>query len=243
MVILWSKVCSSWDMVSSQRLLVLIIFLSDVFDFLQSAPDVRILRGPLTLQFILNPEETRMNGDEDTFFEDDESDEEEEDDDFPDVEVVEEDDDDYEPIDALYDSGEGRIAKFAEDPWPSTTFVLVIIGLAMVLLTPPGIWALWNYFLIAEYLMLVVCGAAIAYSLITWSRAGTHRLRWAGVTSLVLILALVVLTTLDTFSWVVNLQSIIPGIQTPIITLALVLAIFSIYSLWIIQRNFAQPKR
>ena len=226
-------------MVSSQRLLVLIIFLSDVFDFLQSAADGKILTRPLTLQFILNPEETRMNGDEDTFFEDDESDdEEEEDDDFPDVEVVEEDDDDYEPIDALYETGEGRIAKFAEDPWPPTTFVLVIIGLAMVLLTPPGIWALWNYFLISEYLMLVVCGAAIAYSLITWSRAGTHRLRWAGVTSLVLILALVVLTTLDTFSWVVNLQSIIPGVQTPIITLALVLAIFSI-----IQRNFAPPKR
>jgi hypothetical protein len=183
-----------------------------------------------------------MNGDEDTFFEDDESDEED-DDDFPDVEVVEEDDDDFDPIDALYEPGEGRLEKFAEDPWPATTFVLVIIGLAMVLLTPPGIWALWNYFLIGEFLMLIVCGAAISYSLITWSRAGKHRLRWAGLTSLIMVLIIVVLTTLDTFSWVLNLQSIIPGVQTPIITLALVLAIFAIYSLWIIQRNFAQPKR
>jgi hypothetical protein len=185
-----------------------------------------------------------MNSDEDTFFEDDEyDDEEEEDDDFPDVEVVEEDDDDFDPIDALYGPGEGRLVNFAENPWPPTTFIMVIIGLAMVLLTPPIVWASWNYFLIADYFMIIIGGAAIAYSLVTWVRAGKHRLRWAGLTNLIVILALIIVTTLDTFSWVVNLQSIIPGVQTPIISLALVLAIFSIYSLWVIQRNFGQPKR
>jgi len=184
-----------------------------------------------------------MNSDEDTFFEDDEYDEEEEEeDDFPDEEF-EEDDDEYDPMDVMYDSDEERFAKFAEDPWPPTTFIMVVIGLAMVLLTPPNIWAYWNYFLIADYFMIILGGAAIAYSIVTWVRAGQHRLRWAGLTNLVLVLALVIITTLDTFSWVVNLQSIIPGIQTPIISLALVLAIFSIYSLWVIQRNFAQPQR
>ncbi|MFX1607286.1 MAG: hypothetical protein ACFFDD_15475, partial [Promethearchaeota archaeon] len=95
----------------------------------------------------------------------------------------------------------------------------------------------------ADYFMIIIGGAAIAYSLVTWVRAGKHRLRWAGLTNLILVLVLVIITTLDTLSWVVNLQSIFPSIQTPIISLGLILAIFSIYSLWAIQRNFAQPQR
>lgn len=180
-----------------------------------------------------------MNSDEDTFYEDDEYDEDEEEESFPD----EDEDDEYESIEDLYESGEGRLDKFANDPWPSTTFVLVIIGLAMVLLTPVDIWFAWNYFLIAEYFMLIIGGVAIAYSLVTWSRAGKHRLRWAGLTNLVLVFALIIVGTLDTFSWILTLHSLFPGVQTPIISLALVLAVFSIYSLWVIQRNFAGPKR
>ncbi len=183
-----------------------------------------------------------MNSDDDTFFEDEEFEEEEEDD-FPDEEYEEDEELDFEPEDVLYRSPGERFSKFAEDPWPKTTFILVLIGLAMVLLTPPDLWALWNYFLIADYFMIIIGGAAIAYSLVTWNRAGKHRLRWAAVTNLVLVLVLIIIATLDTFSWVAFLQSIIPGVDTPIISLALVLAVFSIYSLWVIQRNFTQPKR
>jgi len=183
-----------------------------------------------------------MNSDEDTFFEDDEYDEEEEQEDsFPDDEDYEEED--YDPADALYESRGSRLESFANDPWPRITFILVVIGLVMVLITPPDIWFSWNYFLIANYLMIIIGGVAIAYSIVTWVRAGEHRLRWAGLTNLILVLALISVATIDTLSWVVNFQSIFPGIQTPIISLALVLAMFSIYSLWVIQRNFTQPTR
>lgn len=183
-----------------------------------------------------------MNSDEDTFFEDDKSDEEE-DDDFPDVEVVDEEDDDYDPSDVLDELPSERLEKFVNDPWPPTTFALVIIGLAMVLFTPPDLWAIWRYFIIANYFMVIFGGAAITYSLITWHRAGKHRLRWAGMTNLVVIIILLVLSTLDTFSWMITLHSIIPGVDTPIIGLGLVLVIFSIYSLWAIQRNFGTQRR
>jgi len=185
----------------------------------------------------------RMTSDDDTFFEDDEYEEEEEEDDFPDREETEDEDDDYEPIDAIYEPGGERIAKFVKDPWPPTTFILVIIGLAMVLLTPPDLWAIFNYFLIADYFMIILGGAAMAFSIVTWSRAGRHRLRWAGITNVVVVAALLIVATLDTFSWIVSAQSIIPGVDTPIITLALVLVVFSIYSLWVIQRNFGGPDR
>ena len=172
-----------------------------------------------------------MNRDDDTFYEDDEYEEEED------------EEDDYESLELLDEPHEPRLAKFVEDPWPPTTFILVIIGLAIVLLTPPSFWALWNYFIIADYFMIVVCGAAIAYSLVTWSRAGKHKLRWVAATSLILVILIAIVATIDTFSWMINLQSIFPGVQTPILSLALVLAVFAIYSLWAIQRNFAPPKR
>jgi len=185
-----------------------------------------------------------MNSDDDTFFEDDEyEEEEEEEDDFPDREETEDEADDYDPIDAIYEPGGQILAKFVKDPWPPTTFILVIIGLAMVLLTPPDLWANFNYFLITDYFMVILGGAAMAFSLVTWSRAGKHRLRWAGVTNLILVAALLVVATLDTFSWIATAQSIFPGVDTPIITLALVLVVFSIYSLWVIQRNFGEPNR
>jgi hypothetical protein len=230
--------------VSSLRLLVLIIFLLNALHHHQSAVDTRILTEPLTFQFIFNPEETPMNSDEDTFFEDDEYEEEEEEEDsFPDEEFDEEEDDDFDPADVLYEPSEGRLASFVKDPWPQTVFILVIIGLAILLLTPTNLWFIWNYFLIANYFMIIIGAAAITYSLITWDRAGKHRLRWAAVTNLIVVLLLIILASLDTFSWIINAASIIPGVQTPIISLALILAVFSIYSLWVIQRNFAQPKR
>ncbi len=186
-----------------------------------------------------------MNSDDDTFFEDDKYDEEdEEEDDFPDEEYEDDDvDDEYDPSEVLDGPQSERLRNFVNDPWPPTTFVLVIIGLAMVLLTPPEIWYYWNYFLIAEYFMVILGGAAMAYSLITWDRAGKHRLRWAGITNFVVVIALIVLSTIDTFSWILNQQSIIPTIDTPIISLAMVLVVFSIYSLWAIQRNFGPPQR
>jgi hypothetical protein len=187
-----------------------------------------------------------MNRDEDSFFEDDEyeeEEEEEEEDDFPDLEDTDVEDDNYEPIEAIYKPRGERLANFVKDPWPPTTFILVIIGLAMVLLTPPDLWAIFNYFLIADYFMIILGGAAMAFSLVTWNRAGRHRLRWAGITNLVVVSALLIVATLDTFSWMVSAQSIIPGLDTPIITLALVLVVFSIYSLWVIQRNFGGPDR
>ena len=184
-----------------------------------------------------------MNHDDDTFYEDDEYEEEEDEDEFPDEEYEEDEEDDYESLELLDEPHEPRLAKFVEDPWPPTTFILVIIGLAIVLLTPPSFWALWNYFIIANYFMIIIGGVAIAYSLVTWNRAGKHRLRWAAVVNLILIIAVVVVGTLDTFSWIVSLHSLFPGVDTPILSLALVLAVFSIYSLWVIQRNFAPPKR
>lgn len=183
-----------------------------------------------------------MNTDDDTFFEDDEYEEEEEEG-FPDEEFEEDEDDDFDFVDSAYEPPSVRLAKFANDPWPPTTFILVIIGLVMVLATPPDYWALWNYFLIANYFMVIIGGAAIAFSLVTWSRAGKHRLRWAAVTNVFVVFALIIVATLDTFSWMIFLQSIIPGVDTPIISLAMVIAVFSIYSLWVIQRNFATPKR
>lgn len=210
-------------------------------EFLQ---DARILTGPLTLQSICNLEENQMNSDDDTFFEDedyeeeeDDEEEEEEEEDFPDEEDEE---------DEWYDFDQpGKLSKFADDPWPTTTFYLMLIGF-LVVFAPPILWDGANrYFLLATYVLIILCGVAISYSLVTWEKGRGVKgwLRWAGITNLVVVVIFGVVGVLDSISWVVSLQSIIPGITTPLISLIMVMVVFSIYTLWIVQKNFGGPRR
>jgi hypothetical protein len=210
--------------------LVLIILLSDT----------RILTGPLTLQSNRNHEENRMTSEDDTFFEEEdyEEEEEEEEDDFPEEE---EEDDGYDPRYALDSSS--RLSKFADDPWPTTAFIIMLAGFGVVF-APPILWAGANrYFLLSIYLLLILGCVAVAYSLVTWETGRGSRLRWAAVTNIIVVTACLVIGVLDTVSWVVSFQSIIPGIATPLLSLVLVLVVFSIYTLWIVQKQFSGPRR
>ena len=187
-----------------------------------------------------------MNSEDDTFFEEEDyeeedydefdEEEEEEEEDFPDAE-----EDEYEPRYAI--DGPTRLSRFADDPWPQTAFVLIVIGFGVVF-APPILWEGANrYFLLATYILVILCGVAVAYSLVTWEKARGSRLRWAGLTNLVVVLLCAGIGVADTFNWLVNFQSIIPGITTPLISLIMVLVVFSIYTLWIVQKNFSGPRR
>lgn len=213
------------------------------------SPDARILTVPLTLQSICNLEETPMYSDDDTFFEDEdyededyeEEEEEEEEDDFPD-----EDYEDDEGYDSRYDLDQAsRLSKFADDPWPTTTFFLMLVGFVVVF-APPILWDGANrYFLLAVYLLIILCGVAVSYSIVTWEkgRGAKGWLRWAGITNLVVVLICGVVGVLDSISWVISFQSIIPGIATPLISLVMVLVVFSIYTLWMVQKSFGGPRQ
>ncbi|MFW9769341.1 MAG: hypothetical protein ACFFF9_04020 [Candidatus Thorarchaeota archaeon] len=188
-----------------------------------------------------------MTSEDDTFFEEEDYDEEEEDeeeeeedeeDDFPDA-----DEDEYDGYDDYAIDGPSRLTKFADDPWPTTTFLLMVIGFGVVF-APSVFWAGANrYFLLAGYVLLILCGVAISYSLVTWEKARGSRLRWAGMTNFIVVILCAVIGIADTINWVVNTQSIIPGITTPLISLIMVLVVFSIYTLWIVQKNFSGPRR
>lgn len=182
-----------------------------------------------------------MSSDEDTFFEDDEY---EEDDSFPDEEVEEEDDDEeYEEDYDLEDEGlpqpsfKERMATFIEDPWPRIVFYLMVIGFAVVLLTPPNTWAIHRYSIIGVYLLTILAGVAAVYSMITWIRAGADKLRYAGITNLAVVVMATILGVLDTTFWIVFGVSVIPGYQVSLLFISYVLVIFSLYSLWMIQKS------
>lgn len=202
--------------------------------------DTRILTGPLTLQSIRNLEETGMNSDDDTFFEEEEVEEEEEED-FPDEEDAEEEDEGYDPRYAL--DRASRLTDFADNPWPTTTFFLMVAGF-LVVFAPSILWEGANrYFLLAVYVLIILCGVAMSYSLVTWEKGQGSRLRWAGLTNLVVVILCGAIGTIDSISWVVSFQSFIPGIATPLISLTMVLVVFSIYTLWIVQKNIGGPRR
>ncbi|MGY5864508.1 MAG: hypothetical protein RTV41_07870 [Candidatus Thorarchaeota archaeon] len=182
-----------------------------------------------------------MTSEDDTFFEEEEYEEdveeEEEEDDFPDKE----DDEGYDPRYEI--DGPSPLAKFADDPWPTTAFLLLVAGFCVVF-APSILWAGVNrYFLIAIYVLIILCGAAMAFSIVIWENARGSRLRYAGLTNFVVVVISGVIGTADSISWVVNFQSIIPGITSPLISLVMVLVVFSIYTLWIIGKNFSGPRR
>lgn len=184
-----------------------------------------------------------MTSEDDTFFEEEDYEEEEEEeeeveDDFPDEE---EKDDGYDP---RYEVDRpSRLTTFADDPWPTTTFFLVLAGFVVVF-APPILWEGANrYFLLSVYLLIIICGIAIAFSLVTWEKGRGSRLRWAAVTNLAVVIVGGGIGILDTISWLLAFQSIIPGITTPLLSLIMVLVVFSIYTLWIVQKQFSGPRR
>ena len=190
-----------------------------------------------------------MNKDDDTFFEDDEED-------FEDVAFPDEDTEEEEEVEKpseesptlqdetrTYGPSISKMEKFLKDPWSPGVFFLTLIGIGLVLLTPPAIWNPFRYFILADYFLIVFGYAAMVFSLMTWSRAGTHRLRWAGPTNIIVVLASVSLGILDSFSWMVNQVGLFPSIATPLLPLSFMLVVFTMYTLWLVQRSLDPDRR
>ncbi|MFW9844907.1 MAG: hypothetical protein ACFFEV_10045 [Candidatus Thorarchaeota archaeon] len=191
-----------------------------------------------------------MNSEDDTFFEEDE---EEEDATFPDEDVADEDiaeDEDEDIIDVVdtefrsYDEPSGSwLANFLADPWPPTVFIITVIGLGIVLLTPPDVWGPNRYGILGLFFLIVAAFAGIVFSLITWQRAGTHRLKWAGPVNIIVIVISTVVGTIDTISWITTGVGMIPLLETPLILLCFMMVFFSLYMLWMIQRSLDPEAR
>ena len=187
-----------------------------------------------------------MNSDDDTFFE-----EEDEDEDFADEDIEDEDfADDFEeeeikPEDVRsYDTGGlSGLTKFLADPWSPTVFLITIIGLGIVLLTPDAIWAPNRYNIIGIYALILLSMVGIVFSLITWKRAGNHRLKWAGPVNIIVILAAATVGIIDTASWIFYNTSIVVGLDQSLLLLCFMLVFFSIYMLWMIQRSLDPDTR
>ncbi|MHA1936274.1 MAG: hypothetical protein ACW97A_13445 [Candidatus Thorarchaeota archaeon] len=173
--------------------------------------------------------------DEETFEDDYDEDEE---DIFPDEAVETK----KAPVDERSYSIPSEAVSFIENPWPKVTLVLILIGLGFTLLTPPSIWSDWVYFLVVNYLLIVMAGAGAAYSVKVWKTAEGSRLKYGGITNLIVVIAAAIIGTLDTISWMINGTSIVAGVNTPILALAAVIVLFSLYSLWLIQRTFQGDK-
>ncbi|MHA1903550.1 MAG: hypothetical protein ACXADL_05985 [Candidatus Thorarchaeota archaeon] len=169
-------------------------------------------------------------------FEDDYDEDEE--DTFPD----EEEETEVELVDERSYSVPSETVSFIDNPWPTVTLVLILIGLGFTLLTPPAIWSDWVYFLVVNYLLIVMAGAGAAYSVKVWKTASGSRLKYGGITNLIVVIAAAIIGTLDTISWMLNGASIVAGVNTPILALATVIVLFSLYSLWLIQRTFQKDK-
>ncbi|MFX1368263.1 MAG: hypothetical protein ACFFAY_06685 [Promethearchaeota archaeon] len=189
-----------------------------------------------------------MTHDEDPLFEEsnEEDYEEEEDEDYEDEDEDYEDEDyedEYDVDSSEFSMGtsDSRLGKFMEDPWPTATFVLMLIGFAIVLGTPPAIWEIWLYLIEGLYFTFILGVVAIVLSIQTVMRNPVGRMKYVGYGVLLMALFAVALGFLDTASWVVTGHSILPFTDTPLTALTMTLLVFGLYSLWLFQRS-TEPK-
>ena len=188
-----------------------------------------------------------MNNDDDTFFEDEDSDE------TLSAEDIAEDEEEEEILEEIVDIAEVRtyddtapgdkLTKFLADPWPLPVFIITLIGIAIVLLTPPTIWAPNRYGILGVYFLVIAAFVGIVFSLKTWVQAGTHRLRWAGPVNIIIIVLSLVIGTIDTISWILTGLGLFPVLESPLLLLCFMLVFFSMYMLWMIQKSLDPEPR
>ncbi len=194
-----------------------------------------------------------MMHDEDPLFEEsneddyeEEEDEEElyEDEDYDDEDYEDEDyEDEYDvaPSEFSMDTSDSWLGKLMQDPWPSATFALMLIGFAIVLGTPPAIWEIWLYLIEGLYFTFILGVVAVVLSIQTVMRNPVGRMKYVGYGVLLMSLFAVALGFLDTASWVATGNSILPFTDTPLTALTMTLLVFGLYSLWLFQRS-TEPK-
>lgn len=188
-----------------------------------------------------------MNNEDDTFFEDDEADENLSDED------IAEDEDEEEILEEIVDITEVRtydvtepgekLSNFLKNPWPLPIFIITLIGLAIILFTPPTIWAPNRYGILGVYFLVIAAFVGIVFSLTTWSRAGTHRLRWAGPVNIIIISLSLVIGIIDTISWILTGVGLFPVLDSPLLLLCFMLVFFAMYMLWMIQKSLDPEPR
>ncbi len=186
---------------------------------------------------------------EDASMFDEEFDEEEDHDDEEDEEFDEEeyeDDDEYEDWEPSSEAvprrpaGE-RLEAFVADPWPRVTFILIIVGFAVILPWPAEVWFQHNYLILGYYVSMIFGLVGIALSLEAWVKSQT-RVRYVGPAFIIAILITAAVGTADTISWAMNGASILYGIDTPLVSLTVLIGIFAVYSMWIVRRSYAEEK-
>ncbi|MEM2142977.1 MAG: hypothetical protein QXQ81_06965, partial [Candidatus Thorarchaeota archaeon] len=77
--------------------------------------------------------------------------------------------------------------SFLRDPYPPVTLFLVIVGLVIIVGTPYNIWYVYSYALLAAYMLMILTTVGIIFSLELWYGYRGGRLRWGGLTNLVVI--------------------------------------------------------
>ena len=186
-----------------------------------------------------------MARDEDSYDDNEYGDREDEDEDIEEEEYdYEDEDDEYVPDETPEKkvSISPRMSGFLQDPWPSTAFIMIVIGFIIVLLTPIESWATWRYFLIANYGLIILGAAAIILSLRMWKNNPGSKLRFGGMGTLIATIFSMILGTIDTISLIIVGTGLIPLAETPLIAVCLLVVIFSLYTLWAVKRSVESPK-
>ncbi|TFF96736.1 hypothetical protein EU546_00835 [Candidatus Thorarchaeota archaeon] len=130
-----------------------------------------------------------------------------------------------------------RLSRFLEDPWPTATFVLVLLGFAMVILPPYEIWSQWNWLFVGLYFMWILVTISFVFTMEIWVKAAGSKMRFVAIILFLLITGVGVLGSVDLGLWILFSTPVLPGLEAPLLYGTNAIVIFCLYSLWLIKRS------
>ncbi len=130
----------------------------------------------------------------------------------------------------------GRLSRFLNDPWPTATFILMILGFVIVLFTPYEVWSQWSWMLVGAYFMWILVIVGFVFSTQVWRKSSGSKMRFVAIAIFIVILTVGILGTIDLGLWILISTPLLPGLEAPLLYGTNAIVVFCLYSLWLLQR-------
>lgn len=157
---------------------------------------------------------------------------------FPDEEEAEAVDEE-EAVEFPEPSEEEKV-PFIDDPWPRVVFVVMVIGFAFAIFTPPAAWAVWSWTFVSAYFLVMLVAAGCTFGYLIWKKNPGTNLRFGGITNVIVILVCGMLGVVDTTSQVLVGVPLFPALGSSLLSVCTLIVVMCMYSMWLIQRTLSK---
>lgn len=132
---------------------------------------------------------------------------------------------------------EVEIRGALSDPWPTLTFLMMVLGFILVIFTPVDLWYSSHWALFGIYIFTILTSGGVLFALQTWKRNPESGMRYGGIFNGITIGICGILGLADALKTVFFGTGLFPDFSTPIYAISSFVIVLCMYSLVLIQRT------